>query len=507
MSFKCGFAAALAAALVSGCASFGAESLGADPYALAPIAAQLTRADAVGDCARRFRDLDARIDSAGARDAQDVRVPGYPYLRVDRLLEHLAQRQRNGDAAAERTWLELAAARDASARTVESANASRSLDTALDACRERLHADARSIAGAPSAQSLAEVPDRYSTALRALGMYPLTRLAFAAGIRGWHRETLEQFAVPVNKLPERGPRMIYAPAQDAPADVPTGWVAPAQAAALGLPALSAEDAIRLLHQNAPSIAVETASDDDWLGQLVWTTPTQIGVDTRRPAAYARIAYAALGARVHVQLIYTFWFPARPAVGGFAGSFDVLAGPLDGLIWRVTLDRDMRTPLLYDTIHPCGCYHLFFPADKLRARTAPPPEQGRFDEGLFVPQAAPPLAAGQRLQILLESRTHYVQRLLAVVGTAAASAQTYTLLDENALRALPHPAGGTRSAYGEDGLIAGSERTERFFFWPMGIASAGQMRQWGHHATAFVGRRHFDDPRLLERYFESPPGAD
>jgi hypothetical protein len=27
-----------------------------------------------------------------------------------------------------------------------------------------------------------------------------------------------------------------------------------------------------------------------------------------------------------------------------------------------------------------------------------------------------------------------------------------------------------------------------------------MRQWGRHATAFVGRRHFDDARLMERYF-------
>jgi hypothetical protein len=27
-----------------------------------------------------------------------------------------------------------------------------------------------------------------------------------------------------------------------------------------------------------------------------------------------------------------------------------------------------------------------------------------------------------------------------------------------------------------------------------------MRQWGHHATAFVGLRHFDDPDLLERRF-------
>ena len=79
-----------------------------------------------------------------------------------------------------------------------------------------------------------------------------------------------------------------------------------------------------------------------------------------------------------------------------------------------------------------------------------------------------------------------------------------LLDENQLRALPWPAGGTRSAYDAAGLVPGSERGERWLFWPMGIASAGQMRQWGRHATAFVGRRHFDDPGLLDLYFEPRP---
>jgi hypothetical protein len=36
---------------------------------------------------------------------------------------------------------------------------------------------------------------------------------------------------------------------------------------------------------------------------------------------------------------------------------------------------------------------------------------------------------------------------------------------------------------------------------MGIVSSGAMRQWGRHATAFVGRRHFDDAELFERRFE------
>jgi len=35
---------------------------------------------------------------------------------------------------------------------------------------------------------------------------------------------------------------------------------------------------------------------------------------------------------------------------------------------------------------------------------------------------------------------------------------------------------------------------------MGLSEPGAMRRWGRHATAFIGRRHFDDPWLLERYF-------
>ena len=52
----------------------------------------------------------------------------------------------------------------------------------------------------------------------------------------------------------------------------------------------------------------------------------------------------------------------------------------------------------------------------------------------------------------------------------------------------------------DGIVPGSERGERWLFWPMGVPEPGAMRQWGRHATAFVGRRHFDDPGILERYF-------
>jgi hypothetical protein len=43
-----------------------------------------------------------------------------------------------------------------------------------------------------------------------------------------------------------------------------------------------------------------------------------------------------------------------------------------------------------------------------------------------------------------------------------------------------------------GIAPGSERLERFILWPTGVLSPGAMRQWGRHAVAFVGKRHFDD---------------
>ena len=80
-----------------------------------------------------------------------------------------------------------------------------------------------------------------------------------------------------------------------------------------------------------------------------------------------------------------------------------------------------------------------------------------------------------------------------------TALEYALEDDNVLRSVARPDGGRRSVFRPDGIVPGSERGERWLFWPMGIAEPGAMRQWGRHATAFVGRRHFDDPGLFERF--------
>jgi hypothetical protein len=239
-----------------------------------------------------------------------------------------------------------------------------------------------------------------------------------------------------------------------------------------------------------------------------TAPLRVRVDlVQPPAAYARLAFGELGGVLRAQLVYTFWFPARPK----NHALDLLGGELDAIVWRATLDDDGQA-LVYDSMHACGCYHQFFANDRVRARPAPVPQQGRFDEGLFMAQPPlPVLRPGERIQLRVAARTHYLQRV-SVAATVPADALRYEMRDEDSLRSLAVVEGdgaqaGSRSVYDSAGLVPGSERLERFFFWPMGIASAGQMRQWGRHATAFVGRRHFDDPGLLDRYFELPADAD
>jgi hypothetical protein len=77
---------------------------------------------------------------------------------------------------------------------------------------------------------------------------------------------------------------------------------------------------------------------------------------------------------------------------------------------------------------------------------------------------------------------------------------YALADYGELRSLSDPKGSQRSMFGPDSLAPGTERLERFILWPTGVVSPGAMRQWGRHAVAFVGERHFDDPFSMDKMF-------
>ena len=259
-----------------------------------------------------------------------------------------------------------------------------------------------------------------------------------------------------------------------------------------MPRPAPDELERLFDTFAPAIAIEPISDDDRIGAPAWSRGGDApDVDTALPTVYRHHSWTRNRGEILLQLNYVFWFPARPATG----SFDYLAGAVDGITWRVTLAPD-GAPLAYDAIHNCGCYHLFFPT----ARSCVIEDQGALQEPAFSFQR---IEEGGRQLLLLSPVEHFIERVLPVPGELAGA--NYRFEDYDALRALPAP-GGRRSLFGADGIVPGTERGERFLLWPMGVPAPGAMRQFGHHATAFIGRRHFDDPALIEQSFAPRPAA-
>jgi hypothetical protein len=191
----------------------------------------------------------------------------------------------------------------------------------------------------------------------------------------------------------------------------------------------------------------------------------------------------------LQIQYVIWYGARN--GAKPPWFE--RGHLDGLTIRFSLDpRGM--PFMVDIMNNCGCYHLFAP-DRARVNQVLVPSAATPP---FVPQNLPKIEGGELLGLRVNSGWHQVQRLSPV--REANGAVPYELLPYEALESLPTGNGPGKSIFDSEGIVPGTERSERFFLFPMGVPSVGSMRQRGHHAIDFIGRVHFDDPNLFERNF-------
>lgn len=460
-------------------------------------------------CEQLYRALDEATRRTGRVDAAAARVPGYPYLRADRFLVSL--KDRAVDGAAFGAWIERMRDLDSTARGYEWANLPQSdrdrLQTQLPQLREgvspAVEACGRSLARRDFAEAGAradlrykiDVPNDYDGWKRVVGVYALTRIPFSSGVRRYQAQTMDVFAQDLAQLPVHGQLMIYAPRSSVPPDVAESRDILSRSGTnpLGIPMPEPAQLERLFDAFSPVYWIDTVNDNDRIGTLGLDVQGRAAVDTAQPVAYRRLAYARYGAEIWLQLIYSVWLPARPRTG----AFDLLGGHLDGITWRVTLDAD-GVPMLYDSIHNCGCYHQFFPTGYL----VPKPQPDSLDETAFVPQQVPEARPGERVWLRIASRTHYLERVL--LEQDPVGAMVYAVAPDDMLRSVPVPGDGSRSVFGADGIVPGSERGERWLFWPMGVREPGAMREWGHHATAFIGRRHFDDADLIERYFERVP---
>jgi hypothetical protein len=452
--------------------------------------------DAVASCRVLFEVLDDAVSSAGVGDAQATRVPGLPYLRINRLLAHGVDVP--ADGAAFDAWISQLRNLDRRARRAELANlgaAAAVTEAELEQCARRLIR--HDLADPMTRQRLLQypVPDDYRLSHRILGLYPLAAQPFLLGVQRLHRETHTTFTTPLEQLPVQGQLQRFIPdVASTPSDSVTPVPAPHQAGGhrLGIPEPAPEVMAQLWIEHAPIWEIDTASVADRPGQPRLTPKGRPWVGGA-PVVYTLPSYARWQGEILLQLNYVLWFPRRPRTG----PFDLVGGHLDGITWRVTLDRAGRT-LIYDSMHNCGCYYKAFPTPRahlLRQR------QG-WEEPIMVPQSVPD--GPGRIVLRVSSGSHYIQRVYRGGDDEVANAEDprhYILDDYDALRSLPIPEGGRRSLFRADAIVPGTERPERWLFWPMGVPEPGAMRQWGRHAIAFVGRRHFDDPHLLERYFE------
>jgi hypothetical protein len=463
-------------------------------------------------CAQFFDAFDAAVQRVGVRDGEAAAIKDFPYLRVNRFLASF--RDEVPTEPAFQAWVDRLQTADRTARKVEFMNLPEverqflqtsasallpdgSLDDVIQYCGNQLRA--RDLAEPLRRQQLLDtaiMPAEYKSWQRVVGIYPFSALAFAAGIRGWHKDTLQNFTRDITELPVAGQLVRYAPpaAQQYLTRAELAEILQRSAQnPLNIPEPDAGDQELLFTTFAPTLEVDVATDDDRIGTPHWGILNHAEIDARQPTIYRYISHTRYAGRNLLQLNYTVWFPARPKTG----ALDLLGGHLDGLTWRVTLTPEGE-PWVYDSIHNCGCYHLFF-----LTRRAPLRDQAEtLEEQAFAPQHAPETGPGLTLRIA--SRTHYIER---VMEKPVESKQiiAYQWSDYSSLRSLPVQGDGERrSLFRQDGIVAGSDRLERYFFWPMGIPHPGAMRQRGRHATAFVGRRHFDDPDLFEKNFKLNP---
>ncbi|MGC1952016.1 MAG: hypothetical protein WA970_05465, partial [Gammaproteobacteria bacterium] len=167
---------------------------------------------------------DDTVWQAGMGDAQATRVPGFPYLRIDRFLASFA-----GDdlsPAGLQIWMGQMRKLDLAGRAKEYRALSAAQRTRLDssspaaedlwqrarACGERLQRlDVEEGRARTRLLKVARVPSDYVLWQQILGLYPLTSIGILQGVRRYHSEVEQTYATPLNHLPLHGRLVRFIP--------------------------------------------------------------------------------------------------------------------------------------------------------------------------------------------------------------------------------------------------------------------------------------------------------
>ncbi|CAD7840713.1 MAG: hypothetical protein [Olavius algarvensis Delta 4 endosymbiont] len=189
---------------------------------------------------------------------------------------------------------------------------------------------------------------------------------------------------------------------------------------------------------------------------------ELHIDPAHATFYARKQTFTTANGIYTNLIYRVHFAEIP--GGWK-PFYLGAGRNIGLLVVVTLDL-LNQPLLYTTVHTCGCYLAFTPTSRLSAEAFPrgwnkgqQSVYGEFLPGFLDLQKRS--AGTRRPVVVLRDGTHRVKdiRLAEPQDLQAVPIVTADLQPLEALKALPLANGRTTSFYetagSRQGYVKGS----------------------------------------------------
>lgn len=182
------------------------------------------------------------------------------------------------------------------------------------------------------------------------------------------------------------------------------------------------DDSQLLARYAPSFVVEKSEiDSNRIGTVRAISPEAVFVDADAPTLYAEQRQFTTAKGSYTNLIYRVHFQEVPST---FSPYYLGAGKNVGLFVIVTLGRDDH-PLLYTTVHSCGCYLAFTPTSLLSEQSLP--DDWDLERQTIYGESPPTFLdyagadpAQHRIQIRIRPGTHRVMNLWLTAADATSS---------------------------------------------------------------------------------------
>ncbi|PLX78983.1 MAG: hypothetical protein C0616_12870 [Desulfuromonas sp.] len=452
------------------------------------------------------------IDSQSCRNIAYHQVPGLPFLRLNRFW----QSQTNHPLSAETLALLLKVAREFDSKSVAGEI------SCLDSTSKSQLADRLSLNNSSTASILeqyeagarillrhhltdpsqllealrdAKVPDNYSTTYRVLGLYPLIAPVFTLAVVDAYEERESWLQRPESELLNDGDWRLYSLMDDAPLSMAQAGELIRQTSSnpLGVPLPDEHQAQLLAATYAPTLIQQEETGADLWGRVDHNGNAP-HIVTEEPTFYYYLDHGLRAGQPFLRINYVNWYPER--TGEKTPWFE--HGAFDGLTIGVSID-DSGQPFLLQVMNNCGCYLQYFPAvdSGLESRDVP------WAPDPLLAQTLPKWDERHKPTIAINAGWHQVERLLKREPELERTG-TYRLLPYKLLEQIPLSGGQSISLFDSQGVLPGSERIERFFFFPMGIPSVGSMKQRGHQPITLVGRAHYDDADWLDYPFSVKP---